>query len=222
MKIQLIQKDFCFQSRNYSFLIPTFDTSNIFSCEFDKDIYMIFGNQRSLQYLAGIMLLAAENKDKIIYLTNMQKNLPEHLHRFSQHTNNNEIVLLHHSLQLNISAWKNLKHKLNKLKGNMKSFIFNPRKFTNLDYNNYKHFNFSENKDKILIRCKYNTLFLIGSKMVFEYASGTFEPLSRTGASYFLKYKGHDHDHLDILTNRNQGLCIDFYDQDLWDKQAVK
>ncbi|MFF0913309.1 hypothetical protein ACFYU8_06710 [Brevibacillus sp. NPDC003359] len=54
---------------------------------------------------------------------------------------------------------------------------------------------------------------------MFEYSSGFFEPLSRTGAGSFLRNYGHDHYHLDTFTpSTTQGLCVDYYDKDLWDK----
>ncbi|GED72585.1 hypothetical protein BRE01_62870 [Brevibacillus reuszeri] len=100
----------------------------------------------------------------------------------------------------------------------IRSFEINPRKFSDLNYNDYRRFHYKENKDKILIKSDYNTLFIIGSKIVFEYASGFFEPLSRTGAGSFLRSFGHDHYHLDLFTLNTQGLCVDYYDKALWNK----
>ncbi|MGG4441281.1 hypothetical protein [Brevibacillus fortis] len=94
----------------------------------------------------------------------------------------------------------------------------NPRKFSDLDYDDYSRFHYKENKDKILMKRDYDTLFLIGSKIVFEYASGFFEPLSRTGAGSFLRSFGHEHFHLYPFTLDTQGLSVDYYDKVLWNK----
>ncbi|GED56137.1 hypothetical protein ABER61_06550 [Brevibacillus formosus] len=218
MKIQFLQKEIWLQNRKYIVLTPTFHAKDIFACEFDKDMFMIFGNQQSLQYLACVLLIGADHRDKIIYVTNMEKDLPIHLHRFSHTKKNNELVFLHHSLQLNTHQWKELRQKVHKQKGRIRSFEVNPRKFSDLDYKDYLMFHYKENKDKILMKRDYDTLFITGSKIVFEYASGLFEPLSRTGAGSFLRSFGHDHYHLDLFTRNNQALCVDYYDIALWNK----
>ncbi|GED72584.1 hypothetical protein BRE01_62860 [Brevibacillus reuszeri] len=117
MKVQFLQKEIWLQNKKYTVLTPAFNTKDIFACEFDKNMFMIFGNQQSLQYLACVLLLGADNRDKIIYIANMEKDLPIHLHRFSQKKKNNELVLLHHSLQLNLNQWKDLRQKLHQQKG---------------------------------------------------------------------------------------------------------
>lgn len=61
MKIQFLQKEIWFQNRMYIVLTPTFHTKDIFACEFDKDMFMIFGNQQSLQDLACVLLLGADH-----------------------------------------------------------------------------------------------------------------------------------------------------------------
>ncbi|KMZ41321.1 MULTISPECIES: hypothetical protein [Bacillales] len=218
MKIQFLQKEIWLQNKKYIVLTPAFHTKDIFACEFDKDMFMIFGNQQSLQYLACILLIGANHRDKIIHVTNLEKDLPIHLHRFSHAKKNNELVFLHHSLQLNTHQWKDLRQKAHQQKGRVRSFEVNPRKFSDLDYEDYLMFHYKENKDKILMKRDYDTLFIIGSKIVFEYASGSFEPLSRTGAGSFLRSFGHDHYHLDLFTRNNQGLCVDYYDITLWNE----
>lgn len=217
MKIKFLQKEIWLQNRKYIILTPLFNTKDIYACEFDKEYYMIFGNQQSLQYLACIMLLAADNRDKIIYLSDMEKDLPNHLHRFSYHKKNKELVFLHHSLQLNLNIWKELRQKLHQQNGKTRSFERNPRKFSDLNYEDYQHLQYQENKDRILIKSNFDTLFLIGSKNVFNYASGFFEPLSREGAGSFIRTYGHAHYHLDMFTRNTQGLCVDFFDKELWD-----
>ncbi|MNN47076.1 hypothetical protein D3C81_1614810 [compost metagenome] len=43
-------------------------------------------------------------------------------------------------------------------------------------------------------------------------------PLSEEGQEYYLKYKNHDHAHMDLfLCQREVQLCVDYYDADLWD-----
>ncbi|QDS34608.1 hypothetical protein [Brevibacillus brevis] len=218
MKIQFLQKEIWFKNRKYIVLTPTFHTKDIFACEFDKDMFIIFGNQQSLQYLACVLLIGADHRDKIIYLTNIEKDLPIHLHRFSHTKKNNELVFLHHSQQFNTHQWKDLRQKVHQQKGRVRSFELNPRKFSDLDYDDYTRFHYEENNDKIFIKWDFDTLFIIGSKIVFEYASGLFEPLSRTGAGSFLRTFGHENFHLYPFTLNTQGLCVDYYDKALWNK----
>lgn len=217
MKIQYVQKEVFLGNQKYFCL--TVDTVNLYSCEFDKNMYMVFGDQRALQELACIFLLASQNRDKIIYLRHTDKFLPEDLHSFSTSDRNDELVLLHHSLQANTGLWKDLRERFRTQKGNKKSYTCNPRRFADLGHDNYQKFAFAENKDKILVKSKYETLFLIGSKSVFEVASGLFEPLSRAGAGEYRRNGGHAHVHLDIFTGKHQGLCVDYYDKALWNKK---
>lgn len=216
MKIQFLQKEIRLHDRQYTILTPTFQTKNIFANKFDTDNFMLYGNQQALQYLACTFIISAENRDKIVYLTNMEKDLPNHLLQHPHQTKNHELVFLHHSLQLKVSEWKEIRQKLHQQKGRIRSFEINPRKFSDKDYEDYVPLYYKENNDKILIQSEYDTLFLIGSKIVFEYASGVFEPLSRTGAGAFLRTHGRDHYHLDRFMRDSQALCVDYYDKVLW------
>lgn len=218
MKIHYEQKEVALKGKTYS--IYMIDTSKLYACAFDKEMYMIFGDQRSLQELACMFLLASMNKDKIIYVRNSDMWLPEDLKRFSTNEKNQELVFMHHSLQVNIGVWKDLRSRLRSQKGYRRSFSCNPRKFSDRGFEDYQTFYFEENNDKILIKHNFETLFLVGSRTVFEYSSGFFEPLSRYGAGSFLAHGGHAHVHLDAFTGKHQGLCVDFYDQALWNRQS--
>lgn len=136
MKIQYVQKEVFLGNQKYFCL--TVDTVNLYSCEFDKNMYMIFGDQRALQELACIFLLASQNRDKIIYLRHTDKFLPEDLHSFSTSDRNDELVLLHHSLQANTGLWKDLRERFRTQKGNKKSYTCNPRRFADLGHDDYQ------------------------------------------------------------------------------------
>ncbi|MEC0211394.1 hypothetical protein [Paenibacillus ehimensis] len=218
MKLHFTKKEINLLAKNYTVFIPNFPTDKMFALEHRCGSYMLFGDQKSLQYLACLFLVASIHRDKMIYVPGTTKLLPQDLQHFSTYSKNLDMVFMHHSIQFHTKLWKEMKQRMVRNKGELKSFECNPRQFSNLDYEDYCPFTYAENKDTILIKKYADTLFFYGSKKVFEFASGGLEPLSRTGASYFMRNGGHDHDHLDLFTAEHQGLCIDFYDEALWRK----
>ncbi|GLI09445.1 hypothetical protein YDYSG_54770 [Paenibacillus tyrfis] len=218
MKLHFIKKEINLSAKSYTVFIPNFPTDNMFALEHRCGIYMLFGDQKSLQYLACLFLAASIHRDKMIYVPVTTRLLPKDLQHFSAYNKNLDMVFMHHSIQFNTKLWKEIKQRMFRTKGELKSFECNPRQFSDLGYEDYCPFTYAENKDKILIKKYADTLFFYGSKKAFEFASGGLEPLSRTGASYFIRNGGHDHDHLDLFTPKHQGLCVDFYDEALWSK----
>jgi hypothetical protein len=219
IKVQFIQKVVALSGKTYTVLTPISSQLNLYALEHVQGSYMIFGDQKTLQLLACIVQVSSFQREKMIYIPSRTSVLPADIKAFSAFDKNLGIVLFHHSLQLKLGIWKVLRNRLPKVGGKLVSYKCNPRRFSQLSYDDNKEFTFRENKDHMLIRNHADTLFLIGSEKAFQHTSGVFEPLSRGGASYFLNYGGHAHDHLDLFTTKRQGLCVDFYDEELWKRQ---
>jgi hypothetical protein len=134
--------------------------------------------------------------------------------------------LLHHSVQLKIDDWKQIRKA-----------IFKNKKPTqiNLEVDNEREMNrslakywYRDHKDYLDVREQYDSLFLIGSKEVFNNISIDAMSVYEEGRDLFSRFPGyHAHEHIDYYVRREYTknfkydgwtLSLDFYDSGLWER----
>jgi hypothetical protein len=166
-----------------------------------------------------MFVLISRDVNKIIYLPTRKNTLTEYLERWFWDSSNNDLVLYHHSLQLDINEWKEIRKKLMKYK-DIVTYEINEDEYIEIPQKEYDRFRYRENKDCLHIDRKYETIFFEGSARVFSIMSGELIPLSEEGPVYYLKYGSHDHAHMDLfLCRKDMQLCVDYYDAELWDSK---
>ncbi|SFJ05904.1 hypothetical protein [Thermoflavimicrobium dichotomicum] len=216
MKLQFWQEIVMCGGKTYNILTPTFDLAGIYIGEYQRADYMLFANGSQLRKLAALFHLIGTFRQSILYLPLKKNGVTKYIANWFWDSKGNDLLLFHHSIQLNIHIWKQLRNKVSQ-KGSCISIEINEEQYLNLPRKEYDSFQFRENKDCLLIKRKFDTIFLIGSRKVFTYMSGCLLPLAKEGAAYFKKYGGHDHIHMDLFLCQKSGqFCIDFYDEKLW------
>lgn len=204
--------------KTYQVLVPRFSLEKTYVGEFGIDKFMIMANSDNLRKLAALQLLIGQQKNTIIYLQTRINGLPEYLKNWFWDSKVNDILLLNHSRQFDVNEWKELRQLLKK-KGSQVIYNIDEEEFNDLGLEDFHRFRFRENKDFILIKRKYETIFFIGSFKVFKVMSNVFLSLAKDGENYFRRNGGHDHFHMDMyLSKKDCEFCIDYYDEELWDE----
>ncbi|MCT4598222.1 MAG: hypothetical protein N4A50_10140 [Vallitalea sp.] len=82
--------------------------------------------------------------------------------------------------------------------------------------------------DRLVTHNNYDTLFMIGSNLVFYCLSDDAVKLCNSGEELFKKWVGHhDHEHLDWymsendMSLKNKSLTLDYYDKELWERYGL-
>lgn len=181
--------------------------------------FVVFSNQEDLQRLGILWSIAARFKNAFIYLPTRKNPLTSYLKEcWSQ--NGLDLLLLQHHVQFPLKRWKTIRSNLRRGKVvSVKSRIDQDLNLTFEDYcllwDQYPH-------DRLDVKQRYETLFLVGSSRVFHYMVPGFFQLSRSGPR--LSGSGyHDHIHLDSFlkgetTDEYSSLAVDFYDRKMWSK----
>lgn len=179
---------------------------------------MILASGDNLRKLAAVQVLSGQQKNTIIYFRTRINRLTEYLNNWFWDSKGNDVLFLHHSMQFDVNEWKELRQLLAK-KGTKVVYNIDEEEYYDLEHEDFQRLRFRENKDSILIKRKYEAIFVIGSIKVFKVMSNRFLSLAKHGEDYFRQNGGHDHFHMDMyLSRKDSEFCIDYYDEDLWDE----
>lgn len=223
MKISFEKSLVSIGTKQYQVLKPIIDLSNLYVVQVQEHNHIIFGNEHSLEILANLLEYSSGNPNSIIYLNTKNSMLTEYLSEcWSNIQKSFELVILHHSIQLKIHEWKQIRAlRLKAMKRHTDTFI----EFKNSTRND-SEYHYREHKDFLDINDRFETLFLVGSNRVFTDIALDTVSIRENGRELFLKFPGcHDHEHIDYYARKEYTknykydghfLCIDFYDRELW------
>jgi len=215
--------------KHYEVLTPKTDLSELYIVKISEQKHVIFGNEECLLKLATVFTFLSMNPSYILYLNIKVNNITEYLRdSWSCDSELYDLVLLHHSVQLKIHEWKQIRDLWRK---STKQPINPIQKYSIKKMNNSLEYFYREHKDFLDIVERFNTLFLIGSSRVFQDISKDAVLISENGRESFFRFPGsHDHEHIDFYARREYTknykydgyfLCIDFYDRDLWREMNI-
>lgn len=212
--------------KEYQVIRPDITLSDLYIVQLQDQNHIIFGNENSLPKLASIFEYASNDSQSIIYINSRVNELTEYLRNgWSNNSKPLDLVILHHSIQLKTHEWKRIRDLWKKTVKQRKSSIIQ----TNVEEKHRKQeYYYKENKDVLDIDARFETLFLIGSRTVFNDISKDALSVSENGRELYLRHPGyHDHEHIDYYARRvytknykydGHFLCIDYYDRDLWER----
>jgi|GEM_PF-5851593 len=195
-------------------IVPKKVLSELYVCEIDSNRHIIFGDKTSLYDLAIIVNSLKNNPNYILYIPSKKKTT-EYLSSCWRCDTAFDLVIVHHSVQLKIKTWKNIRQKLNQkdtlsLEENI------------ISYPNFEKYSFVENKDILVAKSRFDTLFLVGSDLIFSVMAFQCEDISSSGEGIFRESRSHTHAHLDMCFNYKvhrsgkERLTIEYYDKTLW------
>lgn len=196
--------------KSFEVLIPSYKFEHTYIGEFLINDYMIFSNVPDLSFMTTLFNLIEKKKDSIIYLSIKKNGLPKYLENWFWDHKENDFIIFHHSLQLNINDWKLIKSKINH-KGEQITFEVEEHENSNLE--DYNTFRYRENKDYLVIKRKFESIFFVGSAKVFKYMANSIMDFVNSCESKGNSLRIHDHTHLDIFLKKEQSLCIDYFDE---------
>lgn len=205
------------KTRIYSVYVPFFEFSGLYSCEVDSNDFMIFGNKISLVELGQSVRSILNDESSMLYIP-AKKHTTDYLRdRWSTETAF-DIVMCYHHLQFKVKDWKLIRQKLVDFKEvslTVDKEVIEP---------DYDKFIFAENKDILVTKYRFDTIFLVGSKPIFQNIIYHAYQIADDGEREFNDYPGiHSHAHLEYYLGKNarrvdkDALFIDFYDRALWD-----
>ncbi|MCM3783513.1 hypothetical protein M3231_11045 [Neobacillus mesonae] len=210
--------------KSYKVITPTEEILGLHVVSAGIRSVVICADEGSLQRLSELLKILTRMKDIIVYLPSKQNPLTEYLmERWSTKGTGNDLVFMHHSLQFNTKDWKQLRSLMKKGSYQTKEVIpaaMEQRKTKPIRYW------YREHKDFLDIKERYDTLFLVGSPMIFQHMSEDAISIKKEGRELFERFPGyHEHEHIDDYTRRvydkkykhyGWALSLDFYDEELW------
>ncbi len=212
-KFRIIEKSY--NSIEYSIAIPEYDFSKLYCCELDNNTQIIFGNETELLELNKCFRFIADHPNVILYVPS-KKPVTGYLKEYWKVLRGYDLVATHHSVQLSYKDWKQIRQRIGN--GYLKEFILNDQ----VVERNYAKFLYKENKDVLKPLARYDTIFMISSKTVFDNISADCIDVANGGREIFDRYKAHEHAHLvqymsiKDRRNRHMSMYVDFYDEVLW------
>lgn len=225
MQLQFWKYHISLGKKDYSILIPKDEIHDLFVVGFGPKTAIIFGNEKSLGMLSHLTSFLASNKDHIIFVHLKHNALTEYLRERSiVQDHSKDLVLLYHSQQLRIHEWKQIRGLIHKSGAHREEFHTTVhRTVTKRDRG---QFWYREHKDFLDAAEQFETLFLVGSSVVFREISEDALELSLRGKEVYQSYPGsHPHEHIDdyarrvyAKNNKYEGwsLSLDFYDREIW------
>jgi hypothetical protein len=196
--------------KSFEVLIPSYKYEHTYIGEFLINDYMIFSNVPDLSFMKALFNLIENKKESIIYLSIKKNGLPKYLENWFWDHKGNDFIIFHHSMPLNINDWRLIRSKINH-KGEEITFEVEEHENSNLE--DYNTFRYRENKDYLVIKRKFESIFFVGSAKVFKYMAGSIMDFVNNCESKGNSLRIHDHTHLDIFLKKEQSLCIDYFDE---------
>lgn len=217
MKEKFYKTEVRLKDKKFVVLTPLIEFDNLYDCTQNLDYLTILGDISSLLRLAYIFAVMHDEKNIIMYLPLRRHGLSEYLKSSQGEQSANDIVILHHMIQLKINDWKTIRGLLTEK--DIISIQIENDSFKKIDQD-YREFNYRSNKDVLDIRNEFETVFLVGSSKVYGSIAYDCKELAEGEPDeFFKKYKWyHDHRHLDMYLRRWKeiGFSIDYYDKKLW------
>ncbi|MFD1736836.1 hypothetical protein ACFSCX_09675 [Bacillus salitolerans] len=225
IKLRFISTPIYINRKEYKVLKPFNDFHNIYVNEITTKVFSIFGNESELKTLANLLYLLKRHKDIIIYLPLRKNPQSTYLKNRFNYSVQHDMVLLHHSVQLNTKDWKWIRNKFDNY--NLIEICFEvdlPEWDKEEQLKGYGRVYYKENNDLLDLKSYAETLFIVGSSKPFYFLSYDVDYVSLNGRETFNNQPGfHEHEHIDYLRkpyNSNKGngfaLSVNFYDQELW------
>ena len=204
--------------KQYKVLIPILQNKDTYIVESNSKTYMLYANKNDLIKLAGLLVLATQNKDTIIYLPTKQNHFTGYLKSIFDIDNGLDLVILHHSIQFKHKFWKEIRKRI--YYKTKESYKINEFEFKDLDWEEHRGFYYKENKDFLDVKEQFDTVFMIGSSTVFSSISSYCLSVAENGEDLYKFTNGfHEHEHLDTFTRHKgnyEDMTIDFYDEVIW------
>ncbi|MBG9733339.1 hypothetical protein ABD86_14550 [Paenibacillus alvei] len=125
MKISFEKSLVSIGTKQYQVLKPVIDLSNLYVFQVKEHNHIIFGNEHSLEILANLFEYSSNNPNSIIYLNTRNNMLTEYLSEcWSNIQKSFDLVILHHSIQLKIHEWKQIRAlRLRAMKSHTDAFV---------------------------------------------------------------------------------------------------
>lgn len=227
MKMTFQKHEVNLGSRTFKVLIPVQGVEDLYVVSTDAKGAVILGNECGLEMLENILIVAAANKDSMIFIPSRKNELTEYLlNRWSNKDSGNDIVILHHTIQFKTNDWKAIRNLIRKsINENIEEVMVAKDQE---EQRNLSKYWYRDHKDYLDIKEQFETLFLIGSKKVFVNISIDCGEVRDEGRNLYLRHPGyHAHEHIDYYERRKHtkdykpvgwSLCLDFYDRELWER----
>jgi len=187
---------------------------------------VIFANEACLCVISSLVRYMETSNATILFVNVKRNALTDYLRAsWSSQTHSKDLVLVHHSMQLRVHEWKQIRNLIRK----------SAYKEAAVDVNepeddvgrNLGRFRYTDHKDYLDVAEHSDTIFMTGSSEVFRELSRDAWQLSKSGREAYLSYPGaHDHEHIDYYARRvytknhrydGWFLCLDYYDRELWE-----
>ena len=187
--------------KQYQILSPNIDFTELYIVKLREQNHVIFGNEDCLLNLAKTFEFSSKNPNCIVYINTKVNKLTDYLtQRWSCDAKSYDVVIAHHSVQLKLHEWKQIRELWRRSsKIQFDSILEVDMQYTR---NSHEYF-FNEHVDFLDIEDRFETLFLIGSNRVFKDISKDTFLIHENGREQFLRYPGaHDHEHIDFYARR--------------------
>lgn len=201
--------------RAYQIITPVKKYEGLYVCNVDKNAYVIFGDKTTLLSISDYINYLSVKENVILYIPAIKDNTQYIKDRFKI-DKSFDLVMLSHKVQMRYKDWKKYRDKIRC----ETKIIEDSYSVQNLGFNCDK-FNHKTNLDVFRVHSNYHTLFLTGSIPVFRFASLDFKQVGEDGEQTYKELPGyHEHAHLDVYMNYKDvnNICVDFYDEKIWDK----
>lgn len=212
--------------KQYHLLTPKVDFSELYVVQLREQNHVIFGNENCLLNLAKVFEFSTRSPNYIFYLNTKANKLTDYLiESWSCDSKSYDLVIFHHSVQLKIHEWKQIRELWRRSRRETISPVL---EVDIKKTKNNREYNYREHKDFLDINDRFDSLFLTGSSRVFKDISKDILLIHENGREQFLRFPGaHDHEHIDFYARKQYTknykydgnfLCIDFYDRYLWER----
>ncbi len=203
-----------YHGNNYIIIKPLTQFDELYVCEVDAKRYILFGDRSTLEELSYHVMCIRNNPGYVLFIPTKKPN-SEYLSSRWMCMKSYDLVISHHSKQLQHKLWKELRKLL---------FKVDIVSLESVEYGepDYARYSFKENKDLLIAESRFDTLFLCGSGNVFDILADSASHVAEWGQESFTNYGGHAHSHLDlrlpqkIRNSRSVDVTIDFYSKELW------
>ncbi len=218
MKLKLKHYEVKHNMRNYSIYVPFFEFCELYSCEVNSNDFMIFGDKTSFEEFGQSVRSILDDESSILYIP-AKKPTTDYLRDRWYTATAYDLVMCYHHMQLKVKDWKLIRQKLIDFKEVFLTVV------DDIIEPDFDKFIYAENKDIMVTKSRFDTIFLVGSKPIFQNIIYHAYQIAEDGEREFNDYPGiHSHAHLEYYLGKNarrvdkDALFIDFYDRVLWDE----